>query len=404
MQKKQKIGQVTLWNYNYGSVLQCYATQQLVRKLGYDCQLIYRNETGINKYLFILSDRFKGYIKYIRYPKYIKRFNKLRASTRRKSSNMLSKDNLNALQNFINKEINSCGKTYSKLKKDAKTDAFAAYLSGSDQVWNVSWFVPNPVYFLRFAPKEKRIAWAPSFGIDKIAKYNYKKFKKYIAQFAYLSSREQQGVSIIKQLTGRDAVLAIDPVLALDAEFWREKIYKNNTDSIKKQPYIFTFFLNEPNKTAINALEKIKAQTNMNHISFAYHYKSLNQNDNMNIDGSPWDFLNNIANAQYILTDSFHALTFAMQFKIPFYVFDRQYTHDENQNSRIKSILDLCNVSNRMIFNIDDIDIEDLIDFKSIHTILEKERNKTVSYLKNALYAVAGKPEGEVYNDNKIKR
>ena len=57
-----------------------------------------------------------------------------------------------------------------------------------------------------------------------------------------------------------------------------------------------------------------------------------------------------------------------------------------------------------MFFNIDDIDIEDLIDFKSIHTILEKERNKTVSYLKNALYAVAGKPEGEVYNDNKIKR
>ena len=73
---------------------------------------------------------------------------------------------------------------------------------------------------MEFAPKEKRIAYAPSFGIPKIPAVYKEKYKKWIMEIPYLSVREESGAKIIKELTGKDVPVLIDPTLMLTKEKW----------------------------------------------------------------------------------------------------------------------------------------------------------------------------------------
>lgn len=86
-------------------------------------------------------------------------------------------------------------------------DALAGF-SGSDQIWNSSTLYVDPLYYLRFAPKHKRIALSPSFGRDFIADYNKDKMRDWISDYPYLSVRE--------------ALHLLDPTLIINADEWRD--------------------------------------------------------------------------------------------------------------------------------------------------------------------------------------
>lgn len=61
------------------------------------------------------------------------------------------------MNEFITKEITLKNYSYKELKKIAKTNSYIAFISGSDQIWSGSWFIKNPMWFLRFAPKKKEL-------------------------------------------------------------------------------------------------------------------------------------------------------------------------------------------------------------------------------------------------------
>lgn len=107
-----------------------------------------------------------------------------------------------------------------KIKSIAK-EAVACF-SGSDQIWNSSTLYVDPLYYLRFAPKQKRVALSPSFGRNFIADYNKNKMKKWINDYPYLSVREDSGVKLIKELTGLEAQHLLDPTLIINSEEWRK--------------------------------------------------------------------------------------------------------------------------------------------------------------------------------------
>ena len=168
----KKIGVATVYTgYNYGSALQAYATKQILSDMGYEAEILKISGSLVKgrdirlKKLFTVAFRsliHKGGVKSLK-----------------NYSSSISKEfkegTIELFHDFFCKEISPLVLSFSNLRKKAKNSEYAAFICGSDQVWNSAVFYVDPFYYLRFAPLEKRIAFAPSFGRDFVPDYNKKK-------------------------------------------------------------------------------------------------------------------------------------------------------------------------------------------------------------------------------------
>jgi len=307
-------------------------------------------------------------------------------STRRAALKTISKNDLIAIDHFAEIEINSIDLSYNNMIQEAKKDEYVAFVSGSDQIWNGDWFITNKIYFLRFAPKHKRVAWAPSFGTSSVAKYNRSKYKKYISDYMALSIRESDGVAIIKELTGREAKIVLDPVLLLTSEQWRAEYSTKDIDLMNSE-YILMFFLDKPSEIAVNSIKKIRDKTGFQIVAFGHRHEAYSIMDSVKyVGGSPWKFVSFIDSANCVCTDSFHALAFSILFHTEMFIFKRQYAHNSDQSNRIESILNMCEIKERFIDKAIDLKtIEGNINFKYIDQILDIEREISIKYLTDAI-------------------
>ena len=97
-------------------------------------------------------------------------------------------------------------------------DEYDFFVVGSDQVWRPEWAPPND--FLNFVPREKKVSYAASIGKNSIPDESKETFRSGVSDFNYISVREESAIKIIKELTGRDSILVVDPVLLLTADEW----------------------------------------------------------------------------------------------------------------------------------------------------------------------------------------
>ena len=383
----KKIGQVTYWNNNFGSILQCYATQKIIKDLGYEPILLIRKEHGFGRILQGISFRLNRYLMFFRYPKYRNKFNEILNAYKENAKNGLLEENYKYMNEFIKQEISSKSYSYQELKKIAKTNIYITFISGSDQIWSGSWFVKNPMWFLRFAPKKKRIAWAPSFGTDTLEEYNKKTYKKYIGEYKNISVRESSGVDIIYELIGEKVPQIVDPTLLLESDQWSKKL---STKLNKKNKYICLFFLDKPDQGVIDYIKRIQETTNYMVYSFAYWYKDFEKIKSCEvIVGGPKEFLYLIKNAEIICTDSFHGTVFSINFKKLFFKFKRKYNHSSDQSARLWSILKMCNLESQFISKLSEGKINlTPLDFTYATEILKIERKKAIDFLKESIESI----------------
>ena len=356
--------------YNFGSSLQAYAGKTIIEGLGYDCQLVALKslvkgrDIRLKKLMTIL---FRSVL--LRNGKGGKSLKTYHSGYRKE----LIGDSAKLFEEFTAEQLKPKYCSWAELKRLAiQVDTCFA---GSDQIWNSSTLYVDPLYYLRFAPAEKRVAFAPSFGRDFVAKYNIKKMAKWISEFSFLSSREDSGVRIIKELTNREATQLIDPTLIVDGDTWRKRL--GIVD--KKQNYILAYFLDVPTEKAKDAIRKLKIELDCEVIGIPYRFDEMNYCDK-DIPSGPIEFVELVNNAKCVITDSFHGTAFSINLHTPFYTFGRNYGTAESQNSRVVSILKMMKMEGR--FEPEDA-VGDLynIDFKYSESVLERERNNAMTYL-----------------------
>lgn len=209
------------------------------------------------------------------------------------------------------------------------------FIAGSDQVWNPI-FQGRDIDFLTFAPPEKRLSFAASIGVDEIPDSQLARYGQLLREMKYLSVREQRAVEIIKELTGRDADLTLDPTLLLEPEEWTKVVKKPVLEL--DEHYICTYFLGEtPEVVQQFAREK------------GLRIYTLNSQESPELFVlDPGEFLYMIKNAAYVLTDSFHAVAFSIKFHKEFYVFCRKQANTRNMFSRIETITQRFGLGNRI--------------------------------------------------------
>lgn len=390
MNKKRKVGILTINDYtNYGNRLQNYATQEIIKSLGFEVKTIVNKTDYIPSKNNGLIKRTKKIIRMDPQTIYRKLKNKV---DQFKYSNLINKIDYLRNRNKINKNKQKKVKNFKKFTNgyineteytiyedslipnlDSKFDFF---VTGSDQVWNPIFKHNSYIDFLTFTTKEKRVAFSPSFGISEIPKEYIGNFTKWLNGFDYLSVRENAGAKIIKKLTGKTAEVLVDPTMLLNKEQWLN-IAKTPTNKPKKK-YLLTYILGDLTKKRKNEINHITQEMDLEIVDLANP-----KNSDIFISG-PREFLYLINKADIFLTDSFHGTVFSILFNIPFVVFERKGSL--NMLSRINTILNKFNLQNRYEMNLQEINKLYDINFESTEKILKQERKKSIEYLHKCFF------------------
>ena len=178
---------------NYGSILQTYATQKVLNKLGCDSEVInyIRMDETANKTIVtncnIKENGIKSKIKRLGYiiiqgpnVKHMhKKFSKFRKTYLKQTE----------------KEYNSVEELKNNLPNAD------VYCTGSDQVWaKIGGVNYDEAYFLNFVPEGKRcISYAASLGKSKIDEELEKKLPELLKKYETILVRENTAEEIIKE-------------------------------------------------------------------------------------------------------------------------------------------------------------------------------------------------------------
>jgi hypothetical protein len=363
-----KISIITLQNIrNYGSVLQALATQKVFEDLGCEVEFFNYFKPSTSTISKRLRRWTKGFslIKKIIYsailiPSFVKEER--------------------IFKSFIAKYLKVQKQRVSVLDDFKKLPMTSdVYCTGSDQTWNSSWNDGVlPELFLSFVPQGKRkIAYAASFGKTHLDEAEIIKTKELISSYFAVSVRESSAVNIVKKL-GKEATLVLDPTLQVSPDFWLEifniKICK------KKEPYVLIYQLNS-NKDFDKYAKIFAKKKGLKLVRFCIrHYQAIRCGKPM-IMPNVEDFVRLIANASYVITDSFHATAFSINLNT-----DMICIYPHEFGGRIQNILQLTGLQNRHLTNFDDFNIADQpVDFARTNKILEHERVKGWSFLRKAL-------------------
>jgi len=372
----KNIGLVTYYKENYGSILQCFATKKYLEHKGYNCHVLYERcdtrQFGVVRVKNIIFHAYNS----LRYKGYFSQYMAMRKSMK-KEKGYLTRRAYNLQNEFVEDILNPQGLTWKELHAIAIRDDYIAFIAGSDQIWNASIHI-NPIYFLRFVPKYKRIALAPSFGINLIPAYNIKAVKAGLEGFERIAVREQTGEKIIRQLCKVSTIQVTDPVFLLDVNQWTSFAESVNTPS---KPYILVHFLSEPSKETIYEIEKFSNRINTGVVCFSYSYEEYSIFSKMTyLDGGPQEYVSLIRDASYICTDSFHSSVFSIMMHKRFYTFPRRHLHTSPQSSRITDLLTRYDLENRYVKS-GVIPEEDSINWNAVDNIMKNERTVLRKYL-----------------------
>lgn len=376
-----KVGLVSVSIHNYGSLLQTYAMQKILDSIGLENDIILFKSDPIKQFYRIFNKPFlrmklksykKDIITKIKYPQL---------------HTVLLKRN----EKFLDFKNEYCRFTPQITSRKLLLDMgkhYNAFILGSDQVWNPA-NLEMDFYTLNFVPLEKtKIAYASSFGVSSIPRNQIKKTIGYLNRIQYISVREDMGAKIVKDLIGRDVPVVCDPTALLTRKQWDS--LKSNK-KYTKQKYIFCYFLGK-NPQHRKFAEKIKKETGLQIVTLLFLDEfvkgDLAFGDITPFDVGPQDFINLIAGAELVLTDSFHGTMFSIYYQKKFFTFSRYNEKEKDStNSRIISILRFMGLENHKLLGTENVK-ECLImetDWGKVQSKLDKFRAYSFEYLYNAL-------------------
>lgn len=365
-----KIKTITCHNvYNYGASLQSYALMSFLEHKGHDVEIIDYMPEYIrrNLSLWAIGPRWnKNIFVRLAFYCYVVPIRLLQYQSRKKFDNF-SRDYYNLTRRY---------ESVDELKSDCPIAD--VYFCGSDQIWNPE--IQNgldPAFYIGFATSDSiKASYAASFSVSRI-KDEYKSFiKSQIDHLDFISVRELTGVSIIKSLgVTNQAVHVVDPVFLLEKSQWMKISYQP-----KYSNYILVYD-QENSATIKNIAKSLAKETNKQIVAFKDLYPRGYADVQIKYAG-PIDFISLIANADVVITNSFHCSAFSIIFGKDFYVVPR--TH-QKVNSRMEDLLRMLRIEGHIIQQYEDISLAPAIDYKKAHALLNILRAESVNFIDRVL-------------------
>ena len=246
-----------------------------------------------------------------------------------------------------------------------------AYIAGSDQIWNP--LFPNgrdPSFFLNFVSDGNKISYAASFAVETIPEELKTVMQKHLRTFDAISVREKSGVQILEDL-GLQGEQVCDPVFLLPCKDWETILSDRN--KLEKYIYVYDF----DNSDLISKLVKeISAEEKLGVLSYFKRSDAVRWKES-----GPLSFLRSIADAEIVISNSFHATAFSLIFHKDFFVVGRK----ESINTRMRDLLDSLDLSDRYLCCAEDWKTAKVIDWNSVDQKLKDQIQASEDFLKKAL-------------------
>lgn len=265
------------------------------------------------------------------------------------------------------------------------------FIVGSDQILNCALFRFEAIksFYLDYVTEyRKKIAYAASFG-DSVFHGNEQQkseLKSILKTFDFVSSREDSGVELFDKVFEISAEQVLDPVLLCDKAEYDNLI--NKSKSRISGPYLFTYY-HPDSEDYYTGLEKLGDKLN---------YGIVNTLRNEFTSTGSYDFLGNVkcedwlyylSNSRLVVADSFHAICFSIIYKIPFVCVVGTATEKSGGLDRIKTLLTSLNLQDRIVKTVQELLEKKIylseIDYDAVHDILNRERERSLNWLKNAI-------------------
>ena len=310
-----KIGILTFHSQlNYGGVLQCWALQTALEKLGHDVVVIDRWQDKNNSWLE------KGYDEYSMF-----QWIKFLVRSAMGLGNIHQWLRVRRTKRFFAAHLRLTPYHLFDWKDAPKELGIDMFVVGSDQVWHCGDWGDPRVYLLEGAPEIPAIAYAASFGMTELPQEFVDLFKRGLSKFKAISCREAEGVEICRQL-GFDATHVVDPTLLA----WGEDA--ETLPSGTKRRELVCYFLSVRIDDHIAALEsfarKNKCRVSVfmdeaywlpfpkNRAAIKGYVRGLRNRLSLDIrimdSAGPAEFLYAFKRAKWVVSDSFHALMFSI--------------------------------------------------------------------------------------------
>lgn len=365
-----KIKTITCHNvFNFGASLQAFALMNYLTSLGHNVEIIDYMPSYIRKNLglFAIGPKYKRNIFIaLAFYCYVVPIRIMQYKARRKFKLFLD-------------EYLHLTKRYNSFKELNEMPPLAdVYFCGSDQIWNTN--INNgldPAFYLGFCPyKSTKASYAASFSISEIPQEHHEFVKDMLNNLDFISVRERTGLEICKDFGFRNAKIVCDPVFLIDKSQWLSMVYKP-----KYENYIFVY--DQENSSSIRNLAlALSKQKGMKIVALKNLYP-MRWADFQEKNAGPIDFISLIANADIVISNSFHCTAFSIILERQFFVINR--TH-QKVNSRMKDLLSLFRISNRMINDFEEIKNGFIqINYENIKPILNEIKKQSKAFINNVL-------------------
>lgn len=359
---KKKIGIITFHrSYNYGSALQAYALEKLLRSQGYDAKIID----------FIMPWDFEQY-RLFRTKIYLKSPKSFMADIVFFFRNYKRKK---AFETFVQKNMVLTDRQYTDVSQMKElNDEFDAFICGSDQIWNFDCTNGiEPAYFLEFANSDKiKISYAPSIAQLQFNVEISAKLRSYLSSFNAISVREGGTIPTIRAVAPQNIKVTVDPTILLDQSDYLSLVKPG--DSIS---YVFVYMLEE-NRELLEYARRVAEMYSLHTIYLTKKTRRIFKNAKNVYGASPNEFLGYINGAKYIITNSFHATVFSILFEKQFCTF-----RTEKSYIRMVELLNMVGLDDRIYSEKFILDKE--INFHSAKEKLTILRMDSLRFLQKAL-------------------
>lgn len=231
----------------------------------------------------------------------------------------------------------------------------------------------QPYFWGYGLPCKRKISYAASCGNVSTIYHHFDDIKRLLSDFSAISVREEQLCSyLMKQ--GIICETVVDPTLLLDKTEWENLVNKAKINKFP-QKYIFVYDLEGTTQFA-SIVNAVANETSIPVVTL--RNRSHYNNEIMRFPkASPYEFLKLIYNAEYVVSNSFHAMIFSYMFRKKAYIVPH------------------TRYSERMISFFNDLDLElqgkksIFVDFSRVNTTcVDKRVEDSLSFLNESLKAL----------------
>lgn len=339
----------TLQGLNYGNRLQNYALQVVLGRCGHRAYSLRRNNVPLRS---------------------LKEFGR----------SLLKDDYVNAFRRFdrnirFASDVVSGDYTTSRL-----ANKYDCFVMGSDQIWNPDFGDNTEVGYLPMVPREKKIAYAASYGVSGI-RDTTGGIARGLRSVAAISMREDAGADIVRGLADIDAPVVLDPTMLLTADDW-SAVSKKPLALADVHAYAFKYVLGDDANG--DTIEEMASDLGLKIIDAMDRSLKL----------GPAEFVWLIAHSSFVCTDSFHASVFALLHHKPLAIFER-CGKERDMSSRFDTLCGSFGLHGMRSSEADfALDAAMGIDWSAFERELIRRRGESVAWLNGALAACASLRDG----------